>query len=118
MTRGFGRSFRCSALICENSRFRVSANQIGGEGVAKAATEETFDFIYKPVSRRFWINSFNPSPLMESCLTSPTAMASEMETKPDSERATVALITGSITPFSVRLAMASATPPILASTIP
>ena len=59
-----------------------------------------------------------PSPLMESCLTSPTAMASEMETKPDSERAMVVLMTGSKTPFSVRLAMASATPPILASTIP
>jgi hypothetical protein len=55
---------------------------------------------------------------MDSCLTSPTAMASEIETKPDSERMMVALITGSTTPFSVRLAMASATPPILASTIP
>ena len=55
---------------------------------------------------------------MESWLASPTAMASEIETKPDSEMAIVVLITCSRTPCLVKLAMASATPPILASMTP
>ena len=56
-------------------------------------------------------------PVSVSSLTSPYAMASDTDTKPDSESVTVALTTGSTTPSSVKFAIASATPTISASSI-
>ena len=54
-------------------------------------------------------------PVIVSSLISPNTIASDTEIKPDSESVIVALTTGSEAPFSVRLAMASATFPISTS---
>lgn len=57
------------------------------------------------------------SPEILSSLISPNATALDTLTKPDSESVRVAFTTGSTTPSSVRLAIASATPTISASSI-
>lgn len=54
-TLGLGSIFLYGTLICESDRFRVSASGRRRGRVVGAATEETFYFIYKPVSQRFWI---------------------------------------------------------------
>ena len=59
----------------------------------------------------------NHTPAMLSSFISPYAIASEMETRPDSDSVSVAFTTGSVAPRSVKFPIASATPLISASKI-